>query len=321
MLVGPSLLVFGSGFVTSRLIRSLACAAAMICALPSLASAQLFETIGIRAQGMAGAFVAVADDSSATWWNPAGLASGAFFSGIVERGNARSPLDDAALGVSLVVPSLGLSYYRLRISEPLPVPGGGTSTPVGLNPGSATDRLPTFVVNQLGASFGQSIGNHLVLASTLRLVRADQVRGDIDFGAMIRLGVARIGFVVKHLHEPDLTADGMRLSAFDRQVRVGAAYLPHPGPLTLNAALDADLTTTPTVFGNARHLSGGAELWVDRRLALRGGVSVNTVDDLRRSFSAGASAAIQKNVFLDVQLTRGDDPVKEGWGLDLRVTF
>ena len=28
---------------------------------------------------MGGAFVAVADDSTATWWNPAGQAAGAFF--------------------------------------------------------------------------------------------------------------------------------------------------------------------------------------------------------------------------------------------------
>ena len=34
------------------------------------ASAQTIETVGERALGMGGAFVAVADDSSATWWNP-----------------------------------------------------------------------------------------------------------------------------------------------------------------------------------------------------------------------------------------------------------
>ncbi len=75
------------------------------------------------------------------------------------------------------------------------------------------------------------------------------------------------------------------------------------------------------MFGNARHLAGGGELWFERRLGVRGGVSVNTVDDLRPSFSAGASAAIQKGFFIDAQLTRGDDAVKEGWGLALRVTF
>ena len=57
---------------------------------------------------------AVADDATATWWNPAGLAGGAFFSAIVEyaapaaTGRARG-----SGGVSLGFPALGLSYYRL----------------------------------------------------------------------------------------------------------------------------------------------------------------------------------------------------------------
>src|SRR6187455_2389240 len=44
----------------------------------STASAQTIEEVGARAQGMGGAFVAVANDSTATWWNPAGLAGGPF---------------------------------------------------------------------------------------------------------------------------------------------------------------------------------------------------------------------------------------------------
>jgi len=283
-----------------------------MCATAALVSAQTFETIGIRAQGMAGAFVAVADDATATWWNPAGLASGALFSGIVERGVARAPSDDATLAVSFVVPSLGFSYYRLRTSE---------LAPAGAAPSGARVRLPTFVLTEVGASFGQSLGDHVVLASTVRLVRADQTRADVDIGAMLRFGVTRVGLVVKHAYEPELTADGNPLSSFDRQVRVGVAYVPHPAAVTVNAALDADLTTTPTVFGNARHLAGGAELWVERRLGVRGGVSMNTVDASRPSFSGGASAAFSKGFFIDAQLTRGDDPIKEGWGFSLRVTF
>jgi hypothetical protein len=88
----------------------------MMWAAPVLVCAQTFETIGIRAQGMGGAFVAIADDASATWWNPAGLASGALLSGIVERGMADAPSEDTTVGLSFVVPSLCLSYYRLRTS-------------------------------------------------------------------------------------------------------------------------------------------------------------------------------------------------------------
>ena len=48
-------------------------AAMLGCAGP--AGAQTFEAVGTRAAGMAGAFVAVADDASAAYWNPAGFAA------------------------------------------------------------------------------------------------------------------------------------------------------------------------------------------------------------------------------------------------------
>lgn len=300
-----------------RVLRALrggefACGAALLLLTAQSASAQIFESVGVRAQGMGGAFVAIADDASATWWNPAGLASGAYFNGIFERGYARNSTEEGRLGVSLAVPSLGLSYYRLRLAPPV------STDPAAV---SRQDQEATFVLNEVGATVGQSVGEHLVIASTLRLVRADGTKGDADIGAMVKFGPARAAVVVKHLHQPDVLVNGVRLASFDRQVRVGAAYVPPAGPLTVNAAIDADVTTTATAFGNARHLSGGAELWVRRRLGVRGGISVNTIDELRQSLSGGASAALQKGLFLDAHITRGDDDVLQGWGFDLRVTF
>src|SRR6266536_3676334 len=89
------------------------------------AYAQVPESIGIRAQGMAGAFTAIADDATATWWNPAGLATGAYFNLILETSSQREPVDDKAVpgwragsrGFAVAYPALGLSYYRLRISD------------------------------------------------------------------------------------------------------------------------------------------------------------------------------------------------------------
>src|SRR6267143_6224513 len=63
----------------------------LVVSAPVTARAQRYEDIGVRAQGMAGAFVAVADDATATWWNPAGLATGAFFNGIVEYDRQQEP--------------------------------------------------------------------------------------------------------------------------------------------------------------------------------------------------------------------------------------
>ena len=48
------------------------------------ARAQDFEAVGTRALGMAGAFVAVADDATAAYWNPAGLAKGAVVSLVLD---------------------------------------------------------------------------------------------------------------------------------------------------------------------------------------------------------------------------------------------
>jgi hypothetical protein len=51
-------------------------------------AAQGFDP-GVRARGMSGAFVAVADDASAAWWNPAGLATIRFLDASIDVGSAR----------------------------------------------------------------------------------------------------------------------------------------------------------------------------------------------------------------------------------------
>jgi hypothetical protein len=284
------------------------------------ASAQVFEDIGTRAQGMGGAFVALADDATATWWNPAGLATGSYFSGVIERDFAKAPNEGTGLGVAFAVPSLGISYYRVRVGAAAPSGSTESAAPGRQDPGTAI-AAPSFVVSQIGATFGQSIAGHLVLASTLKLVRADNTSGDLDIGLMARFGSLRAGAVVKHLQQPDVIVDGIRVG-LDRQVRVGAAYAPigRQG-MTVNATIDADLTTTATAFGNARHLAGGAELWAGKQLGLRTGVSVNTIDDRRASFSVGGSVAVRMGTYLDARITRGDDEVVRGWGFDLRVAF
>ena len=48
------------------LVRRAALAAALVVVSATRAGAQIYESVGIRAQGMGGAFVAVADDASAT---------------------------------------------------------------------------------------------------------------------------------------------------------------------------------------------------------------------------------------------------------------
>ena len=299
--------------------RVLACIV-LACGLARPVSAQIYETVGIRAQGMAGAFVAVADESTATWWNPAGLATGAYFSGSVERRTGQGGSDEGTLGVSFMVPSLGISYYRLRVGANPRASSIAPATADRQDQGSGAVPLPSFVLNQFGVTTGQSLGRYLVVASTVKLVSADQFRGDFDLGAMVKVGAVRLGVSAKNMAAPDLTANGNQVE-HKRQVRVGAAYAPLPrGGVALIAAVDADLTTTGTADGEERHVAGGAEIRTGR-FGFRAGASVNTIAAVRPSFSAGASAAVQTGMFIDAHVTRGDDEAMKAWGFALRVTF
>src|SRR5882672_3637222 len=85
-------------------------------------SAQIVESVGNRALGMGGAFVAVASDSTATWWNPAGLATGPFADvslgrGVTDIKESLPARRDRVSWFAATAPAIGFSYYRLRITD------------------------------------------------------------------------------------------------------------------------------------------------------------------------------------------------------------
>ena len=95
---------------TAVLLGVLACATA--------ARAQPFEAVGTRAPGMGGAFVAVADDATAAYWNPAGFAIGNMFSVVVDRGQSKSDPSvpagarkESGFLFAMGMPAVGVSYY------------------------------------------------------------------------------------------------------------------------------------------------------------------------------------------------------------------
>lgn len=326
-------------------------------ASPAAAQA-LFEDVGVRARGMGGAFVAVADDADATWWNPAGLATGAFFSAVLEDARAQEPRvasapDGAPLaaaraasrGFAVSYPALGLSYYRVQISEIRPPTTAAA-------PGGRLDQeetgvvLRSLVVNQFGATIGQSIGDHLVVASTLKIVRGSvaaavrpaseatfgaaagldgdtNTHGDLDLGVLARVGVVRVGLAVRNVTEPSFGSPGHE-AVLGRQARAGAAVTSDPGgaAAAVTVAVDADLTTTATAAGDERHVAAGIEAWLwDRRVGVRGGVRANTVGGARAAGSVGGSLALRSGVYVDGEVTRGGDRAAKSWGGALRVTF
>jgi hypothetical protein len=295
--------------------------ALLVCA-PLPARSQSYEGIGIRAQGMAGAFVAVADDATASWWNPAGLATSVSFADLIVLADQAG-----ARGVALGFPSLGLSYYRLNISQIQPSGSTALAASNRQDLGATGTGLPSpgsFELDQFGATMGQSIGGHLVVASTLKLVHAhSDTRADLDLGAMASLGAVRLGLTVRDIRSPTFgSGDGMFELA--RRARAGVAVIapPHGRLDRLTVAFDADLTTAPVDGRDARHIAGGVEAWVlGRRLGVRGGIGVNTMGDGGSFQAFGLSVAPVPRVYVDGAVTRGSDAVHDQWGLDLRLTF
>ncbi len=168
--------------------------AALLVGWATAAAAQSFEGVGTRAAGMGGAFVAVADDASASYWNPAGFASGNYFTIILDRTTSKSDPavpEGARKGSGLLfamgMPAVGLSYYQLRstVLAGLKVSATGAAGLKVRTTGSPTDGLPasrkaagagqvrldTLVTHHTGATLLQSIRTGLAVGATLKLVR------------------------------------------------------------------------------------------------------------------------------------------------------
>jgi len=350
----------------SRASRPLVCVVsfvslASLMSVASPASAQSADAVGTRAQGMAGAFTAVADDATASWWNPAGMAGGAYFNALLESGTQNEPRSERTpagdpqsasrantRSFAVAFPALGLSYYRLRISEIQPQTSTGNTVPGRQESGATEVRLNSLELNQFGASVGQSLGSHVVIGSTFKLVSggaasqvqagatgsldaADgldlsrEVHAGLDVGAMAAFGRARIGVMVRNVNEVEFGGGGGS-GAFTlrRQARAGAALTSGTRGVIGSAtvAVDADLTKTTTVFGEERLVAVGGEVWTtSRTFGVRGGVSVNTIGERRTALSGGVSAAVKRGVYADGALTGGTDQGRHGWALGLRVTF
>ena len=307
---------------------------------PVVVSAQPFEAVGARAQGMR-AFVAVADDASAVYWNPGGLASGSYFSLVLDRTQAETKAspDGRAGGrsswlLALSAPALGLSYYRLRNTIVGPV---GRLAPTPLS------RVESLVTHHAGATVVHSIFDHLAAGATLKVVRGvatlgdapgdpedliddREIRGvssnkfDVDVGVMATGTLVRGGVTFRNLTEPSFATGRDQELSLDRQARAGVALLLTP---RWTAAVDLDLTRNRGPFGDVRTLAFGAEGRLTPRASARAGVQMNTSGDRGRTplASIGASYAAFGSLLVDAHFSTGSDEAFRGWGVAGRVVF
>ena len=298
---------------------------------------------------MGGAFVAVASDSSATWWNPAGIATGPLVDVTLARTrievNDRLPAwRQTTSWFALATPPLGISYYRFQITDIQPF------DPTGQDAASREERRAGVPVSSLSAShvgltLVQTLISGVHAGATLKYVRGTFQQGrddsladpadlldrgdaldegetegrfDFDVGLLAVTGPLRVGAHVRNVREP--VFGRVRLP---RQTRLGVAFDPEPiGGAPLTIAFDADVERYLSASGERRVVAAGAEYWVmNRRLGVRAGAHANTVGAEERAVTGGASFAVRPGIYVDGYVVGGGAADESGWGVGARLSF
>lgn len=314
-----------------HLVFRLLSALAILCLFQGAASAQTFETAGARALGMGGAFVGVADDVTAIWWNPAGLATGGFFSLAVERHTFERrrpelfggppPAERSSFFLGAGSLPLGLSYVRARETY--------------LTQGPADEAvLRDLVTHQAGVTVLQSLTDAIVVSGTAKYIRGVAASGppgvepdgegshafDADLAVMVHAGALKAGLTLRNVTSPEFEApDGSRLE-LPWLARAGVSYLAAPA---LTVALDVDVRAVQTGADRRRSLAVGAEWKVagDSRFAVRSGARFDTIGHVNPLGTVGGSYAVRNGVWVDVWAAAGSERADRGWGLAGRIAY
>lgn len=267
---------------------------------------------------MAGAFVAVADDATAAYWNPAGLSMGAFLSLLVDRttrdstvaGLGRTEASSTFAGLS--TNAVALSYYRLRVAHI-----GAPQLP-SVDSGISGSLLRSMTLDNVVLTGAQLLTPNLSFGTSIRYVRgaygvgssAGRVTGggrneaqaldqrgenaiDWDVGMKMGRGPIHFGLVARNLLQPTLHAPDGSVFRLDRHVRVGAA-IRLAGRSRI--AMDVDLVRQTFLDGRRRrNVSLGAEHWFGDWLAVRAGIrtDLDTASAERMSDSSDVLARIR----------------------------
>ena len=317
----------------------------VIC-VPCLAHGQVrFEASGARALGMAGAFVAVADDPTAVLWNPAALVQGAPAALTIglDRFHFRKPSEPALFGGGSSSSEffgfgswpLGISYGHFSaaglrrtndvhsIAESLSLHELGFSVLQTLLDGDIRGERATLTGGATfkyvyGTAGSAVIAGQLTVEDALDLARSATGDGnntfDIDVGVLADLGRFRAGLTLKNLRSPSFPTSAGTEIQLARLARIGLSAQPIDG---VTLAMDVDLDTADPLVGQRQVIALGGETRVSDRAAVRGGVRWHYRGVRQPTGAVGGSLRLRQGLWIDgyVALGRSHD---QGFGIALR---
>jgi hypothetical protein len=281
--------------------------------------------VGARALGMGGAYVAVADDSTATYWNPAGLPSIQHMEvSADEQGRENAALSDGTNEVGsdyifmsggMTIPDIGtvgVAAMRYGVSGISQIPN--VQTCATCPPPAA---IGTFGTNDVAilAGFGRQIFPALNLGLTVKYLyggtsglQADSsngITGDVsymyggaDLGALLKFGqmTSALEGLNFGINAQDLLSSGVKWTSdptvepVSVNAKSGLAYSPPFAFLTENhtkLTLAADMDPEYSTL-----LHYGAEIWFKDTVAFRAGMRHFTNGMQSDEDSIGASFRI-----------------------------
>ena len=189
---------------------------------------------GARALGLGGAFVAISDDATAIYWNPAGLTQQTQrelhaqhteqFGGSINHDviAIRLPLQNGGLGIGLI--RLGVDNISLTSLEDPSRPLGPDNRPMVSQTIGTTD-------NTLYAAYGHPIGPTFTLGLTLKLIHRDLSVGTgtgfgIDAGLLYHgKHPFKFGMVIRNLTKTRIHFDAGHTDTISPSLLIGTSYI------------------------------------------------------------------------------------------------
>ncbi len=264
--------------------------------------------VGARPLGMGGAFIGLADDADATYWNPAGLA-----------------FQDRKQVKGMLVLESDVNY-KSNLSFVLPIENSKTknddsNTAVGINIigyntllKSSNGKTLTQEPLMIKVCFASKISKDLSIGGTITrhsstftlsdntgvLDSADVSSFGLDIGILNKIDdKLSIGLLIQDVNKPTDKSNGVEFQTHLRNVRPGMAYRPNDSFI-----LTADIYNLLASGGYKPGLCLGCEYKPDNKMyTIRGGIYQLSSDN--SMITLGGSVHINENASADASLLDG----------------